>query len=96
MMMYITETSELYQFPAWSGGKRWLDEILEHPKAYEVMRNYIEEATDCSWESGDPFSDTNVNDILWFETGEILSEHGLYNTQTGLYYDDEGFEEEEN
>lgn len=94
-MMYVVETSELYQFSAWSGGKTWLDEIQRHPKAYEVMQDYIEEAVDCSWECGDPASKTTINDILWFETPNILEENGLYDPQTGLYYDDEGFGEEE-
>jgi hypothetical protein len=35
---------------------------------------------------------TQINDIMWFGIEDELENAGLYNKETGLYYDDKGFE----
>lgn len=85
-MRYVVETS-LSAFDAWSGGLRVLNELCLHQKAYEYIETYLE---DCGDEL---LTDTNINDFLWFDALDFLEENGLYNSETGLYSDDEDFEE---
>ena len=42
-MRYVVEC-ELSRFQAWSGGKTWLEELIDHPKAYDYIVARIEEA----------------------------------------------------
>lgn len=37
-MRYVVER-ELNRFQAWSGGKTWLEELIDHPKAYDYIVN---------------------------------------------------------
>ena len=37
-MRYVCDTP-LYRFPAWSGGKTRLDDLVDHPDAYDYISN---------------------------------------------------------
>lgn len=86
-MKYTVEES-LQDFKAWSGGKDTLDDL----KAYNVVdeaEQYIEEITAYGKE---PPTQTEINDILWFERDEIYKYCGIYSE---VYNEDEEEDEEE-
>lgn len=60
-MEYKVESS-LWDFPAWSGGKDTLDTLKEKGDC-EAVEEFIEECADMN----DGLTDTQINDILWFE-----------------------------
>lgn len=62
-MEYKVETS-LWDFPAWSGGKVTLD-ILKEKNDVDAVEGWIEGLGMCD------MTDTNINDILWFERDAI-------------------------
>ena len=71
-IVYAKSLDSLSEFPAWSGGKHWLDEFVKHPAALEYLEDYIEER--YAW--GEAFTDTYLNDFLWFDAFDILVEAG--------------------
>lgn len=62
-MEYKVETS-LWDFPAWSGGKVTLD-VLKEKNDVDAVEDWIEGLGMCD------MTDTNINDILWFERDAI-------------------------
>lgn len=88
-MRYMVDTP-LYKFDAWSGGLHVLNELCDHKEAYDFIESYLDDYEECVSEQ---LTDTDVNDFLWFDALDFLEENGLYNGETGLYIDDEGFEE---
>lgn len=88
-MRYVVETS-LSDFDAWSGGLRVLNELRLHKEAYEFIESFLDEYEECS---DCMLAETDMNDFLWFDALYLLEENGLYNSEIGLYSDDEGFEE---
>lgn len=86
-MKYTVETN-LYNFPAWLGGKDTLDTLLEYG-VVDKAEEYINMIMDCREE---PPTQTEINDILWFEEGRIYKYCGIY---TAVYNTDESDEEEE-
>lgn len=66
-MTYKVESS-LWDFPAWSGGKDTLDTLIEKGDC-DAVEEFIEECF------GDDLpTDTEINDILWFER-DAIAEH---------------------
>ena len=88
-MRYMVETP-LYKFDAWMGGLHVLNELCDHQEAYAYIENYLDDYEECVSE---PLTAVEVNDFLWFDALDLLEENGLYSGETGLYIDDEGFEE---
>lgn len=86
-MKYTVEES-LYNFKAWSGGKVTLDDLLEHG-VVDGAEEYIEMIFADREELP---TDTEINDILWFERDEIYRYCGIYNA---VYNEDDEEEEEE-
>ena len=84
-MKIIMETS-LERFEAWSGGEDTL-EVLREKDLCEQLENILE---------GDIFpdgcTDTELNDVLWFERDTIAEWLGFYNWEA---LENEGEEEEE-
>lgn len=72
----------LWDFPAWSGGKYTLDTLKEKCTGDEI--DSIEEWIDETWYEEVP-TETEINDILWFERDGIAQHLG--------YEDWEAFEE---
>lgn len=62
-MTYTVETS-LENFPAWSGGKDTLDVLIEKDLCDTVEACLIDAL-------GEYPTDTEINDMLWFETDAI-------------------------
>lgn len=86
-MKYTVEES-LQDFKAWSGGKDTLDDLW----AYDVVdkaEEYIDMIMDCREELP---TQTEINDILWFESDEIYRYCGIYDA---VYNEDDEEEEEE-
>ena len=83
--MKVTYEFDLSEFKAWSGGADTLEKIrefdLNHPGAMNAAQQYMEECL------GDEATETEVNDMLWFEDGAILDAIG--------YYDEDEEDEEE-
>lgn len=92
-MRYVCDTP-LYRFPAWSGGKTWLEELIDHPKAYDYIVNRLEEAELYFYEEGEARTETDINDYLWFYMKYDLEEAGFLNEDHEWIEDDD--EEEEN
>ena len=88
--MKVTYEFDLNEFKAWSGGAETLEKIrkfdLNHPGAMKTAQQYIE---DCL---GDEATETQINDMLWFEDDFILEAIG-YCTEDEE--DDDGFEKED-
>lgn len=86
-MKYTVEES-LQDFKAWSGGKDTLDDLWAHD-VVDKAEEYINMIMDCREELP---TQTEINDILWFERDEIYRYCGIYNA---VYNEDEDEEEEE-
>lgn len=88
--MKVTYEFDLSEFKAWSGGSDTLEKIREfditHPGAMNAAQRYIEECM------GDEATETQINDMLWFEDDAILDAIGYCGEDEE---DDDGFEEEE-
>lgn len=93
-MRYVVEC-ELNRFQAWSGGKTWLEELIDHPKAYDYIVNRIEEAELCSYEEGEARTETDINDYLWFYMKYDLEEAGFLNEDHEWIEDVDEEEEDE-
>ena len=74
---YTKTLSGLDKFPAWSGGKNWLDTFRNHPDAFNYLESFIEDWTDSREVCGEePLTDTDINDFLWFDAFDMLVEAG--------------------
>lgn len=67
-MTYTVECS-LEDFPAWSGGLVRLNELRAKNKCKEVEQ-FLEECN-C----GEPMSDTDINDYLWFDVEQDFPQY---------------------
>lgn len=72
-IVYAKSLNSLYEFPAWSGGKYWLNEFIKHPDALVYLEDYLEDL----YEGGATFTDTDINDFLWFDAFDMLVEEGF-------------------
>ena len=90
--MKYTVEENLYNFKAWSGGKDTLDDLLEYGVVDEA-EEYIEMIFADREELP---TDTEINDILWFERDEIYRYCGIYDAvyNSDSTEDDEEEEEE--
>lgn len=92
--MKVTYEFDLREFKAWSGGSNTLEKIREfdltHPGAMDVAQRYMEECF-C----GEDATETEINDMLWFEDDAILDAIGYYEVPDDDEEDEDGFEEEE-
>lgn len=86
--MKYTVEENLYNFKAWSGGKTTLDDLLEHG-VVDGAEEYIEMIFADREELP---TDTEINDILWFERDEIYRYCGIYDA---VYNSDSTEDEEE-
>ena len=66
-MFNVTQEISLGDFKAWSGGKDRLDKAIKLDVTDE-LEEYI------GGMFGYSFSDSELNDILWFEVDEFLEE----------------------
>lgn len=91
--MKVTYEFILSEFKAWSGAVETLEKIREfdltHPGAMNTAQRYIEECL------GDEATETQINDMLWFEDSAILDAIGYYEEPTEDEEDEDGFEEED-
>ena len=91
--MKVTYEFDLSEFKAWSGAVETLEKIrkfdLTHPGAMNAAQRYIE---DCL---GDEATETQINDMLWFEDDAILDAIGYDEEPSEDEEDEDGFEEEE-
>lgn len=69
-MKYVVEDS-LWNFPAWSGGKDTLDALKENGDC-----DYIEQLIEDMFLGEEPPTDTEINDVLWFERDSIAEHLG--------------------
>lgn len=89
--MKYTVEENLYNFKAWSGGKVTLDDLLEHGVVDEA-EEYIEMIFADREELP---TDTEINDILWFERDEIYRYCGIYDAVYNSDSTEDDDEEEE-
>ena len=89
-MTYTVETS-LENFPAWSGGKDTLDVLIEKDLCDTVEACLVDVL-------GEYPTDTEINDMLWFETDAIAEWCGFSSweaLENGEEEEEEETEEEE-
>lgn len=72
-MIKIVKEIELEDFGAWSGGLQVLNAIKEHDRSLEIFET-LEEYINIGEELG-AITETWVNDLLWFDTEDIVREH---------------------
>ena len=66
-MFKVQQEIDLVEFKAWSGGKDRLEKIIDY--------DMVDEATDYIMAVlGDTFTDTQLNDFLWFEMDAMFEE----------------------
>lgn len=87
-MTYYVETS-LENFEAWSGGKETLDTLREKGDC-DAVECLIEELN----ASDEPWSDSQINDFLWFER-DTIAEHLGYSGWEEYEYGKEDEDEDE-
>jgi len=73
-MEYIVESS-LERFEAWSGGKDTLD-VLKEKDDCDAVESILEEYFSCG---EDKPTETEINDLLWFERDWIAEQLGYRN-----------------
>lgn len=83
--MKIIEETRLENFKAWSGGKDTMDD-LSHSDL-ERLEEHLEELYP------DGMTDTQLNDILWFERDWIAETLGYRNYEALAEQDDEDWED---
>ena len=88
-MKYYVEDS-LDNFEAWSGGKDTLDTLREKGDV-DSVECLIEELQGCD---GEVWSDTAVNDFLWFER-DTIAQHLGYSDWDEYEYENKDEEDEE-
>ena len=89
-MKYYVEDS-LDNFEAWSGGKDTLDTLREKGDV-DSVECLIEELASMS---EDGWTDTNINDFLWFERDTIAQHLGYSDWDEYEYGKSEDEEDEE-
>lgn len=72
--MKYTVEEDLQNFKAWSGGKDTLNSLIEYGVVDEA-EEYIDMIFECREELP---TQTEINDILWFERDEIYKYCGIY------------------
>ena len=66
-MFKVQKEISLTEFKAWSGGKDRLEKIIDY--------DMVDEATDYIMAVlGDTFTETELNDFLWFEMDALFEE----------------------
>lgn len=88
-MRYYVEES-LDNFEAWSGGKDTLDTLREKGDV-DSVESLIEELQGCD---GEDWSETEVNDFLWFER-DTIAQHLGYSDWEEYEYGESDNEEDE-
>lgn len=78
---------ELADFPAWGGAVYWLEELKEHPVALAAVEDELYHRS-MEPEALNELTDEDINDILWFETPDILYCADLYDWKTDTIYDE--------
>lgn len=80
MMTIKVELNSVYNFDAWSGGKSVLNQV--------IAKNRVDELDALLEEICEDWTDTQLNDFLWFELPEM-------DGWTNLWDEDEDNEDEE-
>lgn len=74
-MITFTKEVSLAEFDAWSGGRDTLNKI-EELDIMEEAESYISDIIEgIIMATGNPPSETEVNDILWFEMDEFFEQY---------------------
>ena len=63
----------LQDFEPWSGAKSIYERIMDDEEACEYIEDYLEQVCDCC-----DWSETTINDFLWFDAEEILVDVGIW------------------
>ena len=66
MITYKTELNSIADFQAWSGGRDTLDKVIELDRIDE-----LDELIDELQADGETWTDTQLNDFLWFDLPEM-------------------------
>lgn len=76
-MIEVVKEIELAEFPFWAGAKGVAEEINRNEEA-QACWEYLEEYLGYSGES---WTETDVNDFVWFEAYDLLVEAGYFENE---------------
>jgi hypothetical protein len=88
MLVKTVDEIDIDDFQFWGGATDRAKEVKKHPEAWDCFCDDLKELEMFEGE----LTPTQINDIMWFGIEDELENAGLYNKETGLYYDDKGFE----
>lgn len=74
---YTVEIDNMYQFPAWSGGRTTLDRVIQEGKCGELTSYLEHEVFACKLDADMEIRDVDINDYLWFERDAIFEALGI-------------------
>ena len=84
------ELNDLWSFEGWSGAKDRLDDWKEnYPDFVDYLSDYIEQLMDCDLDCDKIWTETELNDFVWFECDGLFDE---WKAENGI--DEEEDEEE--
>lgn len=82
-MLHYIVSCELKDFPALGSAATFLEELTEHPQAYDYIEDWI------SFFEGDEMTATCINDFLKYDAKEILDTAGFYDCNNDTWADAE-------
>lgn len=81
--MYYQINSDIRNFEAWSGGHAWQQVVLN---SSEDVIDYVNSLLDELFTEDSDATETGINDFLWFELAEHMSENGYtYDSATDSF-----------
>lgn len=81
--MYYQINSDIRNFEAWSGGHAWQQVVLN---SSEDVIDYVNSLLDELFTEDSGATETGINDFLWFELAEHMSENGYtYDSATDSF-----------
>lgn len=81
--MFYQINSDIRSFEAWSGGNSWKQVVLN---SSEDVIDYVNSLLDELFTEDSHATQTDVNDFLWFDLAEHMSENGYtYDSATDSF-----------
>lgn len=81
--MYYQINSDIRNFEAWAGGNVWKQVVLN---SSEDVIDYVNSLLDELFTEDSHATQTDVNDFLWFDLDEHMSENGYtYDSATDSF-----------
>lgn len=81
--MYYQTESNISNFNAWAGGNAWKQAVLN---SSDDVIDYVNSLLDELFYEGSNATEIDINDFLWFELAEHMTENGYtYDSNTDSF-----------